>query len=85
MLKLFKQCARNVLQGQVLTYEDVVDVLTLKDKPSDFFTALQLVKRMRVCSMQFIPNAHVKMRKLECPRSTSGIRNASGLAENIQS
>lgn len=43
----FKVFLRDLLQNHVLSVEDLVDVLTLKESP-DFATALELVKNAKV-------------------------------------
>jgi len=42
-LALFKQCVKTLLQGNTLGVEDMVDVLTLKDKPTDQAIAVYLI------------------------------------------
>ena len=49
--QLYKSCVRNVLQGHVLALEDMVDILTLKEKADDHAIALQLIKTATVCGM----------------------------------
>ncbi|TDL24789.1 hypothetical protein BD410DRAFT_813702 [Rickenella mellea] len=46
-LTIFKRCVKDLLQGRVLSVEDIVDVLTLKDKPTDQSTALTLIKNTK--------------------------------------
>jgi nuclear pore complex protein Nup133 len=51
--KVFKNHARDILQGKVLNVEGLVDVLTLKDNGEsmdDYATALQLLARAEVVS-----------------------------------
>lgn len=43
----FRVFLRDLLQNHVLSVEDLVDVLTLKETP-DFATALELVKNAKV-------------------------------------
>ncbi|EIN07336.1 hypothetical protein PUNSTDRAFT_71669 [Punctularia strigosozonata HHB-11173 SS5] len=48
LLQVFKQLVRQLLQGRVLSIEDIVDVLTLKDNTDsvdDYATALHLLAR----------------------------------------
>ncbi|THU89518.1 hypothetical protein K435DRAFT_969042 [Dendrothele bispora CBS 962.96] len=51
LVHLFKNFVRELLQGKVLSAEDVVDVLTLKDNvdtPEDYATALHLLARCQL-------------------------------------
>ncbi len=52
MTQVFKDFVRNVLQGKVLSIEDAVDVLSLKDNDEtlgDFAMALHLLAEVQVC------------------------------------
>lgn len=51
--QIFKNLIRELLQGKVLSIEDTVDVLTLKDNidtVEDFATALHLLASVQVSS-----------------------------------
>ena len=47
-LSEFRLSVRALLQSHVLNIEDMVDVLTLKDKATDHSTALELIKNAKV-------------------------------------
>jgi hypothetical protein len=50
-LQIFKSFVRLLLQGKVLSFEDTVDVLTMKDNDSkveDYVTAIHLLSRDEV-------------------------------------
>lgn len=52
--QVFKDFVRQLLQGKVLSVEDMADVLTLKDNketPEDYAVALQLVSHASVMSI----------------------------------
>ena len=47
--QFFKQCVKSLLQGRMLSVEEVADILSLKKDASDLVSAMQLVRDSQVC------------------------------------